>query len=49
MSVQEWWWEADSKIEVSKRTTKKAGGFTEAEWDAARRKHRERMKAKNDG
>jgi hypothetical protein len=49
MSVQEWWWEADSKIAVSKRITKKSGGFSEAEWDAARRKHRERMKAKNDG
>jgi hypothetical protein len=49
MSVQEWWWEADSKIAVSKRLKKGPSGFSEAEWEDARRRHREKMKAKADG
>jgi hypothetical protein len=46
MSVQEWWWEADTKIALSKTLKKGAGGFSSAEWDAARRKHSNRVKAK---
>lgn len=45
MSPTEWWWEADSKIAFSRQTTKGAGGFSQAEWAEARRKHREKMKA----
>lgn len=49
MSVQEWWWEADSKIAVSKKVKQGASGFSETDWDDARRRHREKMKAKANG
>lgn len=49
MSPREWWWEADTKISLSKRMTKQAGGFSQSEWEAARRKHKERMRnSRND-
>jgi hypothetical protein len=44
MSPEEWWLEFDSRLAAQKRVTKGAGGFTSAEWDAARRKHREKVK-----
>lgn len=47
MSLQEWWWEADSKIAVSRKLIKKAGGFTEQEWIEARRKHRDKKAQMN--
>lgn len=54
LSPWEWWIELDAKIEASKRieerigeakSGKKGGGFTNAEWAAARKKHAEKMKA----
>lgn len=42
MSPAEWWLEYDTKIAAHKRLTKGAGGFSAAEWDAARRLHKER-------
>ena len=49
MTLQEWWWEADQKIATQKHFKRGLGGHTEAEWEAARRKHREKMKAKENG
>jgi hypothetical protein len=44
MSPEEWWLEFDSRLAAQKRVSKGAGGFTAAEWDEARRKHREKVK-----
>jgi hypothetical protein len=44
MSPTEFWWEFDSRMKTQKRIAEKstpAGKFTEAEWDAARKKFRE--------
>lgn len=43
LSPQEWWWEFDEKLLEHKRLTKKGGGLSQADWEAARRKHKERM------
>lgn len=50
LSPGEWWWELDSKIESNRKLreiTKTAkpgfGGFTGAEWDAARARHKAKM------
>lgn len=55
LSPWEWWIELDAKLEANKRIEdrledakagKKGGGaFTRAEWEAARKKHAEKMKA----
>lgn len=47
MSPQEWWWEADMRISIHRKMTPAAGGFSEAEWADARKRHREKMGAKN--
>lgn len=44
MSPQEWWWLFDHKHSQMKSTKKGLGGFSEAEWDDARARHREKMK-----
>jgi len=44
MSTTEFWWEFDSRLKTQKNlknTNSPAGTFTEAEWDAARKKFRE--------
>lgn len=49
MSVAEWWWEADAKIRLSKKMTKGTGGISQADWEDARKRHKERMGAKANG
>lgn len=49
MSPQEWWWEYDMRVQENERIsqmTKDGGKFSGPQWDEARRKHREKMKAK---
>lgn len=49
MSPQEWFWELDAKIKTNreiKEATRPGGNFTGPKWEEARRKHREKMKAK---
>lgn len=44
MSTTEFWWEFDAKMKAQravKTDTSLKGKFTEAEWDAARKKFRE--------
>lgn len=43
MSPREWWWEFDSNLAAHKRMTPGRGGFSVAEWDDARRRHKERF------
>jgi hypothetical protein len=43
MSPEEFWIEFDLKHEIQRRITKGLGGISEAEWDAARKKHKEKM------
>lgn len=43
MSPTEFWWEFDMKAQAQKQTQPAAGGFSAAEWEAARKKHREKM------
>ena len=55
LSPWEWWAELDAKIEAQERIDEalneakggkaKGGGFSRAEWDKARAKHSEKMKA----
>lgn len=51
LSPQEWWWEFDAKFKAHRRIAdaqdKAAGKFTETEWEAARRIHKEKMKNRN--
>lgn len=50
MTVQEWWWEFDSRYEQGKKLeaqTKGGGKFSGPEWDEARRKHKEKMNGKS--
>lgn len=42
MTPAEWWAEFDSKSAAQKRMTKPAGKIPDADWEAARRKFRER-------
>ena len=44
LSPQEWWWEFDQRMHEQKRLTQKGGGLSQAEWEEARRKHKERMR-----
>ena len=52
MPLCDFWAELDAKIDESRKIKeitsgkKSGGGFSQAEWDAARRKHAEKMKAK---
>jgi hypothetical protein len=49
MSIQEWWWEFDSRMEQNKRLEemKQGGGkFSGPEWDKARAAHKEKMNGK---
>lgn len=57
LPVEDFWTELDSKIEEGRKLKeisegskygKKTGGFSGQEWEAARRKHAEKMKARND-
>jgi hypothetical protein len=51
MSPQEWFWELDAKIKTNREiqeATQSGGKFTGPKWEEARRKHREKMKAKAD-
>jgi hypothetical protein len=44
MSTTEFWWEFDARVRRQKKIEKAdspGGKFTEAEWEAARRKHKE--------
>lgn len=43
LSPLEWWWEFDAKVEANARLTGSRGGFSKAQWDEARRKHKERF------
>jgi len=44
-SVQEWYWELESKYDAAQRMTPGLGGINKAEWAEARRRHKEKMKA----
>jgi len=44
MSTLEFWWEFDYKMKVQKRITKRKDGFSEADWEAARKLHSEKVK-----
>ena len=52
MPLCDFWAEYDAKVEEGRRIKEmtegkgKAGGFSQAEWAEARRKHAEKMKAK---
>ena len=49
MSVQEWWWEFDSRYEQGKKIkarTNGGGKFEGPEWDEARAAHKEKMNGK---
>jgi hypothetical protein len=51
MSPQEWFWELDAKIKTNRemqKATQPGGNFTGPKWEEARRKHREKMKARAD-
>lgn len=44
MSVTEFWWEFDTKLREQKAVAKPGmGKFSGAEWEAARKKHKEKM------
>lgn len=43
LSPAEWWAEFDTKYLAQKRLDKKGGGFSAAEWDDARRRHKAKM------
>lgn len=43
LSPQEWWWEFDQHLIEQRRMTKGTGGISQADWAAARRKHKERF------
>ena len=51
LSPWEWWVEFDAKVAESRRIeersggNKSGGGFSKSEWNAARKKHAEKMKA----
>ena len=50
MTVQEWWWEYDMRVDEAKRLQdmmKDGGKWSGPKWDEARRKHREKMAKKN--
>lgn len=47
LSPREWWWEADDKIRQAKAMRIGMGGHSELEWEEARKRHREKMKAKH--
>lgn len=47
LSPQEWWWEADAKIRLGKQLKIGRGGISEADWEDARKRHQEKMRAKN--
>lgn len=44
LSPLEWWWEFDARMAAQKRLTNKGGGFSGADWEAARKRHKERMR-----
>lgn len=46
LSPQEWWWEADAKVRQHKAMTPGAGGFSQLDWEQARKRHREKMEAR---
>ncbi len=46
LSLTEFWWEFDSNVAQNKTTkpgSRGPGKFSRAEWEAARKKHREKM------
>jgi len=46
LSTTEFWWEFDTKaktLEMMKNYKAGAGGYSEAAWDAARKRHTEKM------
>lgn len=54
LPVADWWAEFDGHVSESRRmeekmgemrTGKKGGAFSKAEWDAARKRHSEKMRA----
>lgn len=56
LSLTEFWWEFDAKIELNKKLQetvagngKKKSAFTAAEWEAARKKFREKENGTADG
>lgn len=50
MSIQEWWWEYDTRLEQHERiknASQNGGKFSGPEWDDARRRHKEKMNGKS--
>ena len=47
MTLQEFWWLFDGKVAVQKQNKKSTatGGFSAAEWEKARKVHKDKMNA----
>lgn len=47
LSIQEWWWELESRFHAAQRMTPGLGGISKADWAEAHRKHKAKMKVIN--